>query len=115
MSLLRLRGILDCFVGGEPSAAAYAFAAAADCSALVIFVGGGESVKIQSMCTTRTSDVDATVEQICALEGAGCEISSLVVLFKLLHDHLADKLGGNFLLHGIIDLFCDDRNKAYRQ
>lgn len=45
-----------------------------------IFVGGGESVKIQSMCTTRTSDVDATVKQICALEGAGCEIIRVSVL-----------------------------------
>ncbi len=45
-----------------------------------IFVGGGESVKIQSMCTTRTSDVDATVAQICALEGAGCEIIRVSVL-----------------------------------
>ena len=45
-----------------------------------ILVGGGESVKIQSMCTTKTSDVDATVEQICALEGAGCEIIRVSVL-----------------------------------
>ncbi len=45
-----------------------------------IFVGGGESVKIQSMCTTKTSDVSSTVAQICALENAGCEIIRVSVL-----------------------------------
>ena len=37
-------------------------------------VGGGTSVKIQSMTTTKTADVEATVSQILALEKAGCEI-----------------------------------------
>lgn len=45
-----------------------------------IAVGGGESVKIQSMCTTKTADVDATVNQISALENAGCEIIRVSVL-----------------------------------
>ena len=45
-----------------------------------IFVGGGESVKIQSMCTTKTSDVGATLAQIGALEKAGCEIVRVSVL-----------------------------------
>ena len=35
-----------------------------------IFVGGGESVKIQSMCTSKTSDIDATVKQIISLPQA---------------------------------------------
>ncbi len=39
-----------------------------------VAVGGGERVKIQSMTTTKTSDVEATVAQIHALERAGCEI-----------------------------------------
>ena len=39
-----------------------------------VLVGGGERVKIQSMTTTKTADVDATVAQILALEKAGCEI-----------------------------------------
>jgi (E)-4-hydroxy-3-methylbut-2-enyl-diphosphate synthase len=39
-----------------------------------VSVGGGTSVKIQSMTTTKTSDVEATVSQILALERAGCEI-----------------------------------------
>ena len=37
-------------------------------------IGDGERVKIQSMTTTKTADVDATVAQILALERAGCEI-----------------------------------------
>lgn len=39
-----------------------------------IFIGGGESVKIQSMCNTKTKDIAATVSQINELENAGCEI-----------------------------------------
>ncbi|MBI4498350.1 MAG: flavodoxin-dependent (E)-4-hydroxy-3-methylbut-2-enyl-diphosphate synthase [Chloroflexi bacterium] len=37
-------------------------------------VGGGAPVAVQSMCTTDTADVDATVAQIHRLEEAGCEI-----------------------------------------
>lgn len=43
-------------------------------------VGGGASVKIQSMCTTKTSDIAATVGQISALEEVGCEIIRVSVL-----------------------------------
>ena len=42
-------------------------------------IGGGTSVKIQSMTTTRTSDVERTVAQIRALEQAGCEIVRVAV------------------------------------
>lgn len=45
-----------------------------------VSVGGGESVKIQSMCTTKTSDVQSTVNQITALLNAGCEIIRVSVL-----------------------------------
>ena len=34
-------------------------------------VGGGAPVSIQSMCSTKTHDVGATVEQILRLEEAG--------------------------------------------
>lgn len=37
-------------------------------------IGGGSPVRIQSMCTTPTHDVEATVAQIHELEAAGCEI-----------------------------------------
>lgn len=43
-------------------------------------VGGGESVKIQSMCTAKTSNVNDTVAQILALEKAGCEIIRVSIL-----------------------------------
>ncbi|MBQ2769038.1 MAG: flavodoxin-dependent (E)-4-hydroxy-3-methylbut-2-enyl-diphosphate synthase [Clostridia bacterium] len=42
-------------------------------------IGGGERVKIQSMTTTKTADVEKTVEQICALENAGCEIVRVAI------------------------------------
>lgn len=45
-----------------------------------LFIGGGESVKIQSMCTTKTSDIEATCAQIRRLEEAGCEIIRVSVL-----------------------------------
>ena len=37
-------------------------------------IGGGSPVLIQSMCNTRTDDVESTVRQILFLEEAGCEI-----------------------------------------
>ncbi|NMA67643.1 MAG: flavodoxin-dependent (E)-4-hydroxy-3-methylbut-2-enyl-diphosphate synthase [Clostridiaceae bacterium] len=44
-----------------------------------IFIGGDAPVTIQSMTNTRTSDVKSTVEQIKALEEAGCEIVRVAV------------------------------------
>ena len=45
-----------------------------------VLIGGGHSVKVQSMCTTKTSDVVGTVAQILALEEAGCDIVRVSVL-----------------------------------
>lgn len=45
-----------------------------------VAVGGGERVKIQSMCTTKTSDIEATVRQIISLEEVGCDIIRVSVL-----------------------------------
>lgn len=42
-------------------------------------VGGGAPVSIQSMCSTKTGDVPATVDQIHRLEEAGCEIIRVAV------------------------------------
>lgn len=39
-----------------------------------VYIGGGSPIAIQSMTNTKTDDVKATVEQIHALEEAGCEI-----------------------------------------
>ena len=42
-------------------------------------IGGGNPILIQSMCNTKTEDVKATVEQILALEHAGCDIMRVAV------------------------------------
>lgn len=39
-----------------------------------VTIGGGAPVSVQSMCTTPTSDADATLAQIRGLADAGCEI-----------------------------------------
>ncbi len=44
-----------------------------------VSVGGGAPVAVQSMTTTDTRDVEATVTQIQALEAAGCEIVRVAV------------------------------------
>lgn len=43
-------------------------------------IGGGAPVSIQSMCTTRTANVEETVAQVLRLEEAGCEIIRVSVL-----------------------------------
>ena len=42
-------------------------------------IGGGAPVTVQSMCNTKTWDVDATVAQIKQLRAAGCEIVRLAI------------------------------------
>ncbi|MGC5567250.1 flavodoxin-dependent (E)-4-hydroxy-3-methylbut-2-enyl-diphosphate synthase [Streptomyces sp. FR-108] len=42
-------------------------------------VGGGAPVSVQSMTTTPTADVDATLQQIAELTAAGCEIVRVAV------------------------------------
>ena len=44
-----------------------------------VLVGGGERVKIQSMTTAKTSDIQKTVAQITALQNAGCEIVRVAI------------------------------------
>src|SRR5665648_1147762 len=43
------------------------------------FLGGNNPVRVQSMCTTDTRDVAATVKQILELEKVGCEIVRVAV------------------------------------
>ena len=43
-------------------------------------IGGQNKVVIQSMCNTKTKDVEATVKQILRLENAGCEIIRVACL-----------------------------------
>lgn len=42
-------------------------------------IGGGSTVKIQSMTTTKTADVETTLAQIAELEKVGCEIVRVAV------------------------------------
>lgn len=42
-------------------------------------IGGSNDVIIQSMCTTKTADVKATVAEIHRLEDAGCQIVRVTV------------------------------------
>ena len=42
-------------------------------------IGGGNPILIQSMCNTKTEDVESTVAQILRLEQAGCEIIRVAV------------------------------------
>ena len=44
-----------------------------------VLVGGGAPVSIQSMCNTKTTDVEGSLAQIKALYTAGCEIVRLTV------------------------------------
>ncbi len=44
-----------------------------------VAVGGGAPVSVQSMTTTLTSDVNATLQQIAALTAAGCDIVRVAV------------------------------------
>src|SRR6218665_3459008 len=39
-----------------------------------VMVGGDAPVSVQSMCTTPTTDINATLQQIAALTAAGCDI-----------------------------------------
>ena len=43
-------------------------------------IGGSAPISVQSMTNTKTSNVDATVDQIKSLEEAGCEIVRIAVL-----------------------------------
>lgn len=45
-------------------------------------VGGDNPIRIQSMTTTKTSDIQATIEQVMALADAGCEIVRVTVQGK---------------------------------
>ena len=42
-------------------------------------IGGNNEVIIQSMCTTKTADVKATVAEILRLEEAGCQLVRVTV------------------------------------
>lgn len=47
-----------------------------------VIIGGKDSVIIQSMTTTKTHDIEATVKQIHELEKAGCHVVRVAVLIE---------------------------------
>ena len=53
-------------------------------------IGGNDEVVIQSMCTTKTHDVEATVAEILRLEEAGCQIVRVAVPDERAADAIAD-------------------------
>ena len=71
-------------------------------------IGGGESVRIQSMCTTKTCDVENTVNQISALESAGCDIIRVSILDE--EDALAVKrIKGKIRIPLVADIHFSSR------
>ncbi len=44
-----------------------------------VLVGGGAPVSVQSMCTTPTTDINATLQQIAELTASGCDIVRVAV------------------------------------
>ena len=44
-----------------------------------VVVGGGQPIRVQSMTNTDTSDIDATVDQVCELADAGSELVRITV------------------------------------
>ena len=53
-------------------------------------IGGGNPVLIQSMCNTKTEDVQSTINQILSLEKAGCDIIRVAVPTMKAADALKD-------------------------
>jgi (E)-4-hydroxy-3-methylbut-2-enyl-diphosphate synthase len=44
-----------------------------------LLIGGGNPVSVQSMCATRTQDVEATVRQVNALQAAGADLIRIAI------------------------------------
>ena len=44
-----------------------------------VLIGGNNSIKLQSMTNTKTSDIDATIKQIKELESIGCKIIRVAI------------------------------------
>ncbi|HZD18512.1 MAG TPA: flavodoxin-dependent (E)-4-hydroxy-3-methylbut-2-enyl-diphosphate synthase, partial [Actinomycetota bacterium] len=47
-----------------------------------VAVGGDAPIRVQSMTTTKTADVNATLQQMASLVAAGCEIVRVAVPHK---------------------------------
>lgn len=67
-----------------------------------VAIGGGAPISVQSMTNTKTTDTEATVAQIHALQAAGCDIVRLAV-----PDMEAAKNLGNILRQVTVPLVAD--------
>ncbi len=67
-----------------------------------VAIGGGAPISVQSMCNTKTTDTQATVAQIKALQNAGCDIVRVAV-----PDMEAAKNLGNIIKEISIPLVAD--------
>src|SRR5436190_13022778 len=71
-------------------------------------IGDGAPVAVQSMCTTLTHDVDATIRQIELLQEAGCEIARVAVPDKRAAEALPE-LVRRSILPVVADIHFDYR------
>ena len=55
-----------------------------------VAIGGGAPISVQSMTNTKTTDTEATVQQIKALTAAGCDIVRLAVPDMAAAEHLGN-------------------------
>ncbi|MDD7056161.1 MAG: flavodoxin-dependent (E)-4-hydroxy-3-methylbut-2-enyl-diphosphate synthase, partial [Selenomonadaceae bacterium] len=67
-----------------------------------VAIGGGAPISVQSMTNTKTTDTEATVAQIRALQAAGCDIVRLAV-----PDMDAAKNLGNIIKQVRVPLIAD--------
>ena len=73
-----------------------------------VLIGGNAPIVVQSMTTTKTDDVEATVEEIKRLEEAGCEMVRVAVPHQ--RDALAlDKIRSRIAIPLIADIHFDYR------
>jgi (E)-4-hydroxy-3-methylbut-2-enyl-diphosphate synthase len=71
-------------------------------------IGGGAPIRVQSMCTTLTHDVKATLEQIARLQEVGCEIARVAVPDRQAADALPE-LVKRSILPLVADIHFDYR------
>ena len=79
------------------------------------FIGGQNKVIIQSMCNTKTKNIDETVKQIKELEALGCEIIRVAILdeedaraIKFIKEQINIPLVADFLVDYRLALICAD-------
>src|SRR5260221_11318066 len=70
-------------------------------------IGDGAPIAVQSMCTTLTHDIEATIRQIERLQEAGCEIARVAGPARRAAEALKGRTG-RAILPGAADAHGDD-------